>query len=210
MWQGHGGLKTVSFQFQQLWLTFHVSHTQDIKEGPKNKRHWRQPKRHLTLNQSCASEESMSSFGEPGQMFFYWRNEFSASAQSAAWGRCKNIGAGQLGGPRKPSSPCQSLLHGQTVHSQTTRKGWFISSIHQARRKIKTRRREKTKDVTTYLQTSVQPCPHQDRSMWQGWVGATGFPPLSLRSLQPCHQMQRCIQPHGRETAGETQHLPEF
>lgn len=125
----------------------------------------------------------MSSFGDAGQMFFYQRNEFRVCAKSAACRRWKNTGAGQLGGPGKPSLPCQSPPRGRALRGQTGRKGWFISSILQARGKIKHKRREDTKDVTTYLQTSSEPWTHQDGSAQQS--GASHWlPALFLRGMQ--------------------------
>lgn len=42
-------------------------------------------------------------------MFFYRRNELRVCAQSAARRRCKNTGAGQLGGPENPL--CSAKVH---------------------------------------------------------------------------------------------------
>lgn len=70
-------------------------HTQkDVNKGPKNERHGRQPKGYLMLNQSHASEESMSSLGEPGQVFFCRRNNlvFVHSQQLGEGTRTQELG----------------------------------------------------------------------------------------------------------------------
>lgn len=98
--------------------------------------------------------ESISSFWAPGQLFFCRRNNlvFAHSQQLGEGTATQELDNREA--PQNPLCPA-NVHHRQTLHRPTVSKGGFISSTHRPGRKSKSSRR---KAVTSYLQTSIEPC----------------------------------------------------